>query len=354
MSEHTKLSASKSHRWTKCSGSVAAEEGLPDNSTIYGEEGKLAHLVAERMFFRSDYSDLNIPEEMEYYAKIYVDHLNNIFSKGSETSIYIEKKVDFSHIIPDNSGTADAIIVQPIEGKLYIIDFKYGFNKVESYENTQLLLYAMGALNTLSLYNNLHNIDTIILQIVQPRANNKIESWTLTFSELRFWEGYLKAKGEEALQPNAVRRPHEEACKYCKAKPTCPALYKLLPTTFQNTNLTTEEIKVVLDNSKLIRLFLDGIEERIYDDILSGNKFPGYKLTPGKNIRKLKVEAEEKLIELLGENAYTKSLRGIKELERLIDKEILASLVYIHSCKPQMVKDTNDIPSLEELNYDPV
>lgn len=356
MSEHTKLSASKSHRWSKCPGSVKAEEGLPDIITPYGEEGRLAHLLAERMFFKLDYSDLTIPDGMVRYVQMYIDHLNSIVSRIDTTSIHIEKKVDFSYVVPDNNGTADAIIVQPMEGKLFIIDFKYGYDRVKAYENTQLLLYAMGAFNTLNLY----DIESITLQVVQPRLeyhDTIMDSWTLSLSELKVWEGYLRAKGEEALQPYALRRPHEEACKYCKAKPTCPAIYKLMHEYLFNDpyELTTENLKVILDNSKLFQGFLEAVHKKVYDELLSGNPFNGYKLIPGKNVRKLKADAEEKLVELLGENAYTKSLRGVIELEKLIDKDTLKSLVYFQSYNPQMVKDDNPNSSLlEELNYDPV
>ena len=47
---HAKLSASGAHRWTQCAGSVNAEEGLPNTTSIYAEEGTLAHHVASCIF----------------------------------------------------------------------------------------------------------------------------------------------------------------------------------------------------------------------------------------------------------------------------------------------------------------
>ena len=45
---HAKLSASGAHRWMACPGSVAAEDGLPDKSSSFAEEGTIAHDVMEK------------------------------------------------------------------------------------------------------------------------------------------------------------------------------------------------------------------------------------------------------------------------------------------------------------------
>ena len=41
------LSASSAHRWLACPPSAMLEKELPDETTVYAEEGSVAHEVAE-------------------------------------------------------------------------------------------------------------------------------------------------------------------------------------------------------------------------------------------------------------------------------------------------------------------
>jgi hypothetical protein len=46
--QHAKLSASGSHRWMACPGSIKAEDGYPETSSVFAEEGTRAHELADR------------------------------------------------------------------------------------------------------------------------------------------------------------------------------------------------------------------------------------------------------------------------------------------------------------------
>lgn len=363
--EHAKLSASGSHRWILCPGSVAAEEGIKDETSIYAKEGKLAHELAEKMFHKKDYSKLNVSDDMVKYVQIYIDHLNNIVADEillqsewlpPKTLYYIEKRVEFNHVVKDGFGTADAIVINStLHGtELHIIDLKYGKGiKVGAFENTQLILYALGAVHTLNNDMDEH-IDKIHLEIVQPRMNH-ISRWTISMEDLCRWEGYLKAKAEAALQSNAPRIASAIACQWCKAFPTCNAPYELIDNIpLDEKELTDDQIKKILDNSKLIIKFVNTIEEKVYNSLLAGQPFKGYKLIEGKHVRKLKEDSEQKLVEILGSEAYDYKLLGIIKLEKLLGKDLLNSLTYYSPCKPILVKedDKRDAIILEELNYD--
>lgn len=45
--QHAVLSASSAHRWLECPPSAMLEKELPDETTVYAEEGSVAHEVAE-------------------------------------------------------------------------------------------------------------------------------------------------------------------------------------------------------------------------------------------------------------------------------------------------------------------
>lgn len=45
--KHALLSASSASRWLKCTAAPRFEEGLPENTSEYAEEGRLAHAIGE-------------------------------------------------------------------------------------------------------------------------------------------------------------------------------------------------------------------------------------------------------------------------------------------------------------------
>ena len=71
MQKHAKLSASGSHRWILCPGSVKAEEKFPDIRNKYTEEGVLAHEIAAAILNKEDISGFEISSEMQENIKIY-------------------------------------------------------------------------------------------------------------------------------------------------------------------------------------------------------------------------------------------------------------------------------------------
>lgn len=226
MSEHAKLSASGSERWILCPGSVKAEEGLPEKLNPYAEEGTLAHEVAAKILNGYEIED-DIPSDMLDNVKKYIDYIEK-YAVG-ESVTYIEERVDFSYVAPGGFGTADCIISDEYNGILHIIDLKYGKGvPVYAEDNTQLELYAIGALNKLWKSNVIPcPYIKVYLHIVQPRINNY--SWvSLTIEELAARSQYLCSRALEALKPDAKRIPSEKACKWCKAKPTCPAIYEFI------------------------------------------------------------------------------------------------------------------------------
>src|SRR3989304_4281404 len=123
MSEHAKLSASGSHRWINCPGSVKAEEGFPNTTNKYAEEGILAHEIAA-IKFRNHPSNYEIHghEEINKHVDAYVSYVQNILkdihneldklppTHFAPYEFFVEQKVDYSHIAHEGFGTADVII----------------------------------------------------------------------------------------------------------------------------------------------------------------------------------------------------------------------------------------------------
>lgn len=357
MTEHAKLSASGAHRWMSCPGSVKAEENIANQTNAYAEEGSLAHEIASatlnNRFFGKDNFKYCVSDEMKFAIDQYIGYVSNILEsellnynesemEEFKDTLYVEHKVDFSHIVPDGFGTADCIIKTQnyIEcgNSLHIIDFKYGVSPINAYNNMQLLLYALGALNLSG-----NDPEVIYMHIVQPRINN-YSVWKLSYFELVSWVKYINSKALDALKEDAPRIPSEEACRWCKARFSCYALRNVTNDVINLHNkkdLTNSEIKYVLDNSNLVKSFISSLEKKVYELIESGNNFDGYKIIEGRTIRKLKDNIDEKLLALLGEKAYSKSIINVTELDKLLTKDEVDSLVYLSKSKPRLVKEEN-------------
>jgi hypothetical protein len=325
---HAKLSASGSAKWSLCPGSVFAEKDFPNTTSIFAEEGTAAHELAEIILRDDDELNLGIfslfgvtlPEsgvtvtqDMLDYVMVYVNYVKSISGE-----LFVEQRVDFSHIAPDGFGTSDAIVIN--DSVMTIVDLKYGKGvRVDADNNTQGILYALGTVND---YGMLFNIKTINIVIVQPRLDH-ISEWSLSIDELNRWGERLKQAAELTATENAPRVPGEKQCQWCKAKATCPALNKLtestLMTSFDNLEtskpetLTDEQLRVALDNKKLILAWFDAIETIVTDRLTGGNAFNGYKLVEGRSNRAWR-----------DEDATAKALIGVIDMDKLYISKLIS------------------------------
>lgn len=355
--KHAKLSASGSSKWLNCPGSVEAESKIPNKQSVYAEEGTLAHELADiclkkgleakkyigcDILYAPEKSSI-ITEEMAKFVQEYIDYVLAHATKNSQ--LYTEDRVDFSNIVPDGFGTMDAAIFDYDTGICHIFDLKYGQGvPVDAVENTQAQLYALG------FYNELKCLDVIKsfkIHIVQPRVFN-YSSWEISLDDLVKFGEYASKKANEALTPNAPRTPGEKQCKWCNAKATCPALKKhtedTILSSFEGLNkdimfneLNDEQLKLILDNKNLIEDFLKSVEQHIYDRVLNGEKFEGYKLVEGRSNRKWVDDAEEVLKNKLGKNAYEKKLIGITAAGKKLKKDEVEELTYKPEGKLELV-----------------
>lgn len=364
MTKHAKLSASGSATWINCAGSVKAQEGLPNVTSTYSAEGILAHDVAAAILegkFKRGGKFKNLPSDMVENVSIYTDYINNIFTQLEETSgcspsVFIEAKVEYQQIAEGQFGTADCIIQG--EDELHVIDLKYGQGvRVDAEDNTQLLLYAIGSLNFLKGNSTIeYKPATISMHIVQPRINN-YSKWTITFEELVKWTKFIHERALEALKPDAIRTPNEKACMWCKAKPTCPAIYKFVNEEImilkEKTNLDDNELKLILDNSKLILGFLKSVGDNVYDRLSSGATLDGYKLVDGRSYRKFKSELTEDQERLLMSISKL-TPPTLAEAEKVFGVEIVNELTYKQTGKPSLVKSSDKRESINTFDFEDV
>lgn len=365
MSAHAKLSASGSSRWLACTGSVKAESQFPNTSSSYAMEGTTAHALAERCltedvtpnyYLNRQIEGYTVDDEMVEHIAAYIAYV-----KSFSGHHFYEIRVDFSEWIPNGFGTSDAIVIDTKTNTVHVIDLKYGKGvPVDAENNSQGMLYALGVL---SEYSFIYDIDNVVIHIYQPRIKN-YSSWSITTNELLKWAEWAKQRAEEALQDDAPRTPSDKACQWCKAKATCKALldhtHNVLMNDFDELDnikpdtLTDKELKVILDNAKLIKSWLDAVELHVYERMLSGGTFDGYKLVNGRSSRAWRDESQviaELSQRLPSEKLYTQKLITPAQAEKLIkDKSLLESLIIKNEGKPTLTQDCDKRQSLNDAN----
>ena len=327
MTAHAKLSASGAHRWMACPGSVNAEAGLPDQSSSFAQEGTKAHDLMEQMllYARTDIDKYDI--EMAEHVRAYVDYVESLKQPGD--TMFIEHRVDFSEWVPDGFGTADTILLG--DDRIQIVDLKYGKGvKVYAERNPQAMLYALGAYADFGF---ISNFKTVRMSIVQPRLDH-IDEWEVSVMDLLKFGEEARQAALDTQNPAAKRSPGEKQCKFCKAKATCPALYKLTSDTImadfdqideapQPHKLTEAQLRAALENKTLIEAWLASIELVIKQRLLEGGAFEGFKLVEGRAVRKWSDEdrAGALLAHLVGDHAaYTHKLISPAQAEKLLGK----------------------------------
>ena len=185
LGDHALLSPSSASRWLYCTKAPRLEERFPESTSRAAEEGTLAHAIAEvkaRAYFYNTPGDTDCrhelrtmresplyKSEMDRATDEYLDYLKSvIINLDSVYTVMLETQVQYDRYAPGGFGRADCLIWAP--PVLYVVDYKNGAGvPVSPVENPQMMLYALGALDTYSaIYGK--SIQGVALTIVQPNA----------------------------------------------------------------------------------------------------------------------------------------------------------------------------------------
>ena len=386
---HALLSASSSKQWLNCPPSARLQENFPNESSVYAEEGTFAHSICEYKVKKYLHERVRRPQSEEFYTEeleqstdayyeFVVGVIEEMKRNGCEPLVLVEERVDYSHIAPSGFGTADMLIIgNDAEGRgiLHICDYKNGKGVfVDAYHNSQMMLYAIGALHA---YGYIYPIEIVRMSIIQPRLDN-ISTYECSREELEAWGESIKPTAKMAYEGKGEQKAGDW-CRFCRSKPVCRACKEealalcreefldldagafaedpraapadmeesdttapytpdLSAPTFKQPGLVSlDELTEILPTLNRISSWIESVFAFISSEAINhGVPIRGYKVVEGRSKR---VFTDTKaVVETATQNGYTdlykQQLISLTEFEKMMGKKKFAELLGEYVAKP--------------------
>lgn len=379
--KHALLSASSASRWLNCTAAPRFEEGLPERTSEYAEEGRLAHAICELkvlkkctpMSTRTYNTRLNklkkaprYTPEMDKTSDSYLEHISEqVMAYDTAPTVAVEVRVDFSDYVPEGFGTCDCCIIGG--DLLSIVDYKHGKGvPVSAVGNPQMRLYALGALRRYApVFGD--TIKRVRMTIDQPRLDS-YTSDEITVDELRAWGDSIKPIAQKAYSGLGEFVPGDH-CRFCRGKAQCRAranvntaledfkgcipaggvqVDALVPQEHSHTGaitgeeihplLSDEEIGALLYRGKFLVQWYTDLENYATEALKQGKAIPGWKLVEGRSNRTF-TDQEEAIKAVIAAGydeamVYERKPKTLSELEKLMGKAEFAEKVGGYVIKP--------------------
>jgi len=270
MSKHCTYSPSSATRWMSCTASILANNTIVsrETSSVHADRGTAMHYVAGYYLKRhleryiDSYVQLRcLSQSIEtpafevvenYKLEEFINYKNELSESDDEIckkmakqamsnigtnlvydngriitrlSVYLEQRIEILGGIV--YGTPDIVVIsgfkyagdnnQITEQHIEVLDFKFGFNKIKSENNKQLMIYALGAMDSWAdeCVNRKYK-----LTILQPSNVNSSEIEGIDLVEL----GVEIDKVIENINAGNIEFvPSDENCQYCNFRYRCKA-----------------------------------------------------------------------------------------------------------------------------------
>ena len=341
---HSPFGGSVATRVLRCPASVGLVANVPAHlrkSSVYADRGTACHTAMSRLIEGECSFDDLVGATIDNYtftrddvenalrpAYAYVDALLN--TPGAE--YYLEQRVKFP-TIAGAFGTADLIV--RIGNVIHVVDFKFGSgvrvlalypDGDEDVINAQLLFYAAAARHSFPEF--FAGVEDIVLTILQPMSieldAEMVSTVTVTPAELDAFITLYRAACAEALtdSPRLERGAH---CRFCPARPICPAhtgpLLDLAQFTMP-TPATGDYLALLAAGLDLVDAVKDlgtALRDQAKQALHAGDVVPGYALSAGRAVRHWHDEAAAAVtlinLGLARDDVLVETLRSPKQVE---------------------------------------
>lgn len=300
---HAFLPPSGAPAWVVCAQWPHMNARYPQPDTTDTREGTASHWgFAEILFGRVIAEGQVAPngvalnEEMIEGAEMLVEVVDaRLALYGLDRSaLMVERRVAIPRVHPHNDGTPDVWFYAREAGVVEVIDYKFGHEYVEAFENWQLLNYLAGIIDAIGIaLDGTQDVHTRFkLTVVQPRsyvAAGPVRTWQGPVSDLRGYFNRLAAAAALAFQPDALRvATPSDQCEYCPGRHACTALqssaYMAADKAGASTPLELAPAAMALELRYLERALqrlearVTGLRESVTDQLRRGVPVPFYRL----------------------------------------------------------------------------
>jgi hypothetical protein len=307
---HSPFGGSVAARVLHCPASVRLVERVPAHlrkTSAYAERGTACHAAMAHLIDENGDFESLVGKTINHYT-ITRDDVENTLrpaftyiaalldTPGAE--FYLEHRVIFP-TIAGAFGTVDLLV--RIGGTVHVIDFKFGAgvrvlalrpDGDDDVINAQLMFYAAGARHLhRPFFAEIENIVLTVLQPVSIEPNAEmVSSVTVTHAELDAFIAVYRAACEEALS-GAPHLERGDWCRFCAARPICPAhtaplldlAQFVLPTaTPTSSDAYMEVLAAGLDLVDAIKEIRVALHDQTKRALQSDDVVPGYALSAGR------------------------------------------------------------------------
>ena len=305
---------------------------MPEDDRSAAEEGNRLHKVYEECLIegRHRLTEEEVPDEyvrngLQVILSETLERFSTAEQVGTETRVRIKGAATF--------GTTDD---WSREGRtLDVGDLKTGRVEVVARKNIQLMLYAVGLLDTLGW----DNFDTVNLRIHGTQFKSTL--WEVPMAGLRKWRDKVMMPAYVAInQINPEATPGEDQCQNCRARLFCKEraehfkksvpIKLFAPDMLEAKTSNLEKLWIV---AKQASVFLDPIAAELK------KRFSGFEeptlLSQNAGRKSTKLSAsEEKLLALIEDgtlsrkDVYVTSLRTPADMKKHIKDKDLAKTIF--------------------------
>jgi Protein of unknown function (DUF2800) len=347
---HSPFGGSVATRVLRCPASVGRVEKLPTHlrkSSPYADRGTALHAAMALLLDDSQPSieslrgktinDYTVTDDdIELALQPVITHVVALLdTPGAE--FFLEDRVIFP-TIANTFGTCDLIV--RLGRTIHVIDFKFGVGMRvlaiypdgdEDILNGQLMFYGVAARHSRPEF--FAGVDNIILTILQPMSiepgADMVSSVEVTHEELNEFIAVYRAACERALSPSP-RLERGAWCRFCAARPICPAhtgplldLAQFMVPTPATPPLKEAYLQALADGLSLVDAVKDistALRDQARRALENGDNVPGYKLSAGRAERHWRDEERIAIaaLESLGlarDDVVATTMRSPKQVE---------------------------------------
>jgi hypothetical protein len=318
---HSQVGGSVASRVLHCPASVGLVEKVPAHlrrTSAYAERGTALHAAMMLLIDSFDGNDLDsligttigsytiTRDDVDNALAPVFAYVDTLIAPGAE--FYVESRVAFP-TIDAAFGTLD--LLARIGGTAHVIDFKFGSGvRVLAVQpdgdadtlNAQLMFYAAAARHSYPLF--FAGVDSIVLTILQPMSiepdAEMVSTATVTHAELDAFIATYRAACDEALS-GAPRLERGGWCRFCAARPICPAhtapLLDLARSEMPTPRAGGKDayLQALGDGLRLVDATKDigvALRDQAKAALQNGDAVPGYALSAGRAERHWRDESD--------------------------------------------------------------